>query len=73
MIFFPLENACHYNQKDYHPGDEVRMGFLRLKCQDDGYKTVGMFKNGLKSSKQAVCLLRAKKKVLKKDNVRRLF
>lgn len=42
LIFFS-ENACTYNGKDYHVGDEVKIGFLRMECQDDGYKTIGMF------------------------------
>ena len=41
--FYFSENACNYNGKTYHVGDEVQVGFLRMECENDGYKVVGSF------------------------------
>ncbi|KAE9550153.1 hypothetical protein FO519_006640 [Halicephalobus sp. NKZ332] len=42
-VIYTQENSCTYNGKDYHAGEEVRIGFLRMECQNDGYKAIGCY------------------------------
>lgn len=42
-VIYTQESTCTSAGKEYHVGDEVNVGFLRLQCQADGYKVVGVF------------------------------
>ena len=59
-VIYTQENACNYNGKSYHVGDEVQVGYLRMECENDGYKVVGCYYHD--SSNKAVPLERGAKK-----------
>jgi hypothetical protein len=40
-VIYTQEDACIQNGKNIHVGDEIRVGYLRVICQNSGYKAVG--------------------------------
>jgi hypothetical protein len=59
-VIYTQENSCNYNGKTYHVGDEVQIGYLRMECQNDGYKVIGCYYHD--SNKKVVPLERGAKK-----------
>jgi len=42
-VIYTQESTCMSGGKEYRVGEEVNVGFLRLQCQDEGYKVVGCY------------------------------
>lgn len=42
-VIYTQETSCTHGGKEYRVGDEVKVGFLRLQCQEHGYKVNGCF------------------------------
>uniref|UniRef100_A0A914CCP1 Abnormal cell migration protein 18-like fibronectin type I domain-containing protein n=1 Tax=Acrobeloides nanus TaxID=290746 RepID=A0A914CCP1_9BILA len=42
-VIYTQEDACIQNGKNIHVGDEIRVGYLRVICQNSGYKAVGCY------------------------------
>ncbi|KAI1730541.1 hypothetical protein Ddc_03244 [Ditylenchus destructor] len=42
-VIYSQEPSCAHGGKEYRVGEEVMVGFLRLQCQEHGYKVNGCF------------------------------
>jgi len=42
-VVYTQESSCSHGGKDYRVGEEVHVGFLRLQCEESGYKVVGCY------------------------------
>jgi hypothetical protein len=42
-VVYTQEPSCSHNDKEYHIGDKLTVGFLRMQCEESGYKVIGCY------------------------------
>ncbi|KAE9550154.1 hypothetical protein FO519_006641 [Halicephalobus sp. NKZ332] len=42
-VIYTQEKSCIYKGREYHIGEEIRVGFVRMTCELTGYKVIGCY------------------------------